>query len=224
MAEFLRTHFSNEDYAEAIEYLRYEVKNYQQPRDTLDMILKNVKHRSLDSSQVMKLVNYFANQLLMDNTDEEAYRWLDLMIENVLREDGEIAPYPESIHDMWRCDKELLKQFREASAYAKIGKLLSLYFNYEAYEIGISDLRKAISGNKALVLIWNEAVEVVKLRSLPTHQPLYLVNVEANQVIWDNTDEEAYRWLDLMIENVERGDGKVAPYPESVHDVDNLSN
>jgi hypothetical protein len=49
-------------------------------------------------------------------------------------------------------------------------------------------------------------------RKLLPGQPLALVNHKANQVIDETSDEEAYVWLDLMIRNIERADGKVEEY------------
>jgi hypothetical protein len=41
---------------------------------------------------------------------------------------------------------------------------------------------------------------------------LTLVNDEANQVINENSDEEAYVWLDKMVANIQRSDGIVEEY------------
>ncbi|MGB0389733.1 MAG: hypothetical protein ACPGWR_33350, partial [Ardenticatenaceae bacterium] len=64
---------------------------------------------------------------------------------------------------------------------------------------------------------WNEVVSIIQSRTLPAGEPLKLVHNEANQCTYENTDEEAYNWLDLMIANVTRVDGQIAPYSQAIH-------
>jgi hypothetical protein len=52
-----------------------------------------VDKRLLDSGVALELVNHVANQVLDENSDEEAYAWMSKMVENVDREDGIIEPY-----------------------------------------------------------------------------------------------------------------------------------
>jgi hypothetical protein len=47
----------------------------------------------LESGEALMAVHEGANRVLDENTDEESYKWLDLMVKNVEREDGHIEAY-----------------------------------------------------------------------------------------------------------------------------------
>ena len=49
-------------------------------------------------------------------------------------------------------------------------------------------------------------------RAFSPGQPLHLVQHGANQALDENTDDEAYVWLDKMVANVERTDGVIDEY------------
>ena len=55
-------------------------------------VMKFVLYRKLDSGESLKLIQDTANLMLYDNTDEEAYRWLDLFLVNVINS-NEVIPY-----------------------------------------------------------------------------------------------------------------------------------
>lgn len=93
ISRFLRTHFCYENYEDAISYLRYERENYPMANTKWEKLAISVRGRLFAPGQPLELIHNFANQPLKENTDEEAYKWLDLMIQNVEREDGEIICY-----------------------------------------------------------------------------------------------------------------------------------
>lgn len=101
--------------------------------------------------------------------------------------------------------------------YESVANILVGYFSYEFYDAAIKDLQEAIQTHKGTANQWHEFVTIIHSRTLPSGYPLQLVNNEANKVIYENTDEEAYNWLDLMIANVTRTDGVISPYPQSIH-------
>ncbi|MGH8902354.1 MAG: hypothetical protein ACRDYA_11895 [Egibacteraceae bacterium] len=54
--------------------------------------------------------------------------------------------------------------------------------------------------------------EIIQNRGLASGEALYLVHNAANQVLDENSEEEAYVWLDKMVENINRDDGVIEPY------------
>ena len=93
--------------------------------------------------------------------------------------------------------------------YQQISNFLVGYFADEWYAIAIRDIRKNIRINPE---DWPIIVETIRNRDLLPSQPLSLVKGTANQLLYENSDEEAYYWLDLMIRNVERTDGQIEEY------------
>lgn len=89
--------------------------------------------------------------------------------------------------------------------------LLSQFFNHEFYSTAIERLRAALASGEIGPERWEAITRLVRGRRLDEGDALTLVNHAANQAIDENTDEEAYAWLDLMISNVERS-GEVVEY------------
>ena len=93
-----------------------------------------------------------------------------------------------------------------------LANLLTGYFHDEFYRDGIAALRRDIL-HPDTARRWKDTVSAIRNRALPPGDALHLVNYKANQVLEENTDEEAYIWLDQMIQNVERTDGRIEEYP-----------
>ncbi|PSB19174.1 hypothetical protein C7B65_12935 [Phormidesmis priestleyi ULC007] len=96
--------------------------------------------------------------------------------------------------------------------YELIRLLLSRFFNYENYEEGIKNARNAIFKNPTTSEDWKRIVTEIRTHNLEAGQPLSLVHDGANQVLNENSDAEAYVWLEKMIKNVEREDEVVEKY------------
>ncbi|MBD2501666.1 hypothetical protein [Anabaena azotica] len=96
--------------------------------------------------------------------------------------------------------------------YELIWDFLREFFNYEHYAIAIEKARYAIASNKVYKENWLRIVQVIQNRELLPRQPLTLVHEGANQVLDENSDDEAYIWLAKMVHNVERTDGKIEEY------------
>ena len=96
--------------------------------------------------------------------------------------------------------------------YEMIWNFLREFFNYEHYKITILNSRKAISNNQSYRTSWKKIASIIYKRELLQGQPLILVHEAANQVLDENSDKEAYIWLDKVINNVERTDGKIDEY------------
>jgi hypothetical protein len=96
--------------------------------------------------------------------------------------------------------------------YRLIQNFLGEFFNHEHYVIAIERARKAISTKTEYQENWVKIVSTIQNRNLLSGQPLSLVHEAANQMLDENTDDEAYTWLDKMIHNLERTDGKIDEY------------
>ncbi|WNZ26905.1 hypothetical protein HJG54_34220 [Leptolyngbya sp. NK1-12] len=98
------------------------------------------------------------------------------------------------------------------SNYKLIQKFVSIFFNNEFYVDAIKNARNSIANHAKSQADWLKISSIIQNRQLEPGQPLNLVNNDANQVIDENSDEEAYVWLDKMVYNVERTDGKIEEY------------
>ncbi|WNZ26902.1 hypothetical protein HJG54_34235 [Leptolyngbya sp. NK1-12] len=96
--------------------------------------------------------------------------------------------------------------------YELIWNFLREFFDHEHYVIAVERARKAISTETMYQQNWFKVMTTIQSRSLLPDQPLKLVHEAANKILDDNTDDEAYVWLDKMVYNVERTDGKIEEY------------
>ncbi len=92
--------------------------------------------------------------------------------------------------------------------YQLISSFLS-YFDLEWYTSAIKEIRQEANTNPQ---DWSRVVEIIQSRDLLPGQPLSLVSSKANQLLYENSDEESFFWLDLMIRNVERIDDQIEEY------------
>jgi hypothetical protein len=100
--------------------------------------------------------------------------------------------------------------------YELIAHFLTVFFSYEFYITAIEEVRNDMATHSYWREKWPRIVKIIRTRKLLPGQPLALVNHKANQVIDENSDEEAYVWLDLMIRNVEHTNGEVEDYYDFV--------
>ncbi|MBK7897761.1 MAG: hypothetical protein IPJ90_23345 [Anaerolineaceae bacterium] len=89
---------------------------------------------------------------------------------------------------------------------------LRQFFNYRHYEEGVADAKEKIRQDPLYSRRWSQISNDILNRAFLPGEPLILVRDGANQVLDENSDEEAYKWLDLMVSNIERKDGKFVPY------------
>lgn len=90
---FLRGYFALDDYQWAVNELLANLNKSTLTRQSWEIVKANIENRVFRESEPLHLVWDGANQVLDENTDAEAYKWLDLFIENVEREDGSITEY-----------------------------------------------------------------------------------------------------------------------------------
>ena len=96
--------------------------------------------------------------------------------------------------------------------YELIWNFLREFFNYQHYTIAIEKARDAISTNAIYKENWLRITAVIRNQELLPGQPLTLIHEGANQMLDENSDEEAYVWLDKMVHKLERADGKIEEY------------
>ncbi len=82
--------------------------------------------------------------------------------------------------------------------------ILSRYFKDEWYAIGIANLRSAIKEDPYYRDNWEDVIKIILLRQIPEGSALEMIFENANQCLRENTDDEAYIWLLLMVINVSR--------------------
>lgn len=97
-------------------------------------------------------------------------------------------------------------------SYDLIWKFFREFFNYEFYSVAVVNARAKIAGSSTYQENWQIIQEVIQNRELFPGEPLRLVNIGANQVLDDNSDEEAYAWLDKAIANIQRSDDTINEY------------
>ena len=78
---------------------------------------------------------------------------------------------------------------------------LGAFFKDNFYNKAIYDLRKAIKENSYYKENWKEIIFLVIDKKLATGEPLYLINNITNLPLDENTEKEAYKWLNLMLIN-----------------------
>ena len=94
----------------------------------------------------------------------------------------------------------------------EIKSILGAFFKYDEYIIAIKKLRIATGNGGQYAVYWKTAKEVIRKRDMIPGQPLQLIHIDANLPLDENSDEEAYKWLDLMVENVESADDTIIEY------------
>ena len=96
--------------------------------------------------------------------------------------------------------------------YDMIWQFLREFFNYEHYPIAIEKIQSAKATDPIYGKKWEQIRFIIQNRKLPPGEPLNLVHHAANQVLDENSDQEAYYWLKQMIDNIERTDGEIDEY------------
>jgi hypothetical protein len=90
--------------------------------------------------------------------------------------------------------------------------ILASNFQYNFYNEAIINIRKEIIELPYYKDNWNDVMMFILFRKFPDGDSLKLIHDNANLVLFDNTEEEAYRWLDLFLVNVVNGDKDIIPY------------
>jgi len=76
----------------------------------------------------------------------------------------------------------------------------------EFYSEGVKNLRRDLSQNPSYRDNWFAIVRIILNKELEEGEPLDLIHNTANLPLYENSDEEAYRWLNLMLINAAAAD------------------
>ena len=79
---------------------------------------------------------------------------------------------------------------------------LGQFFRENFYIDGVALLRKAIREDNYYKENWNGVIQLIVKRELMDGEPLSLMDNDANLPLEENSDQEAYKWLTLMLVNV----------------------
>lgn len=91
--------------------------------------------------------------------------------------------------------------------------ILGGYFKHHLYFDAVVKFQIKLKESDYYSDSWGNVRTLIHNRKLEEFEPLELMNVDANLPLDDNTDTEAYQWLDLMIKNIEEEDkSKILPY------------
>jgi hypothetical protein len=90
--------------------------------------------------------------------------------------------------------------------------VLASNFQYEFYANAVKNAKEEISANVYFKENWNDVIRFILYRRLGKGEPLKLINETANLVLYENSDCEAYRWLDLFLINIAKEDGIIINY------------
>lgn len=96
--------------------------------------------------------------------------------------------------------------------YEMVWNFLREFFNYEHYAVAIRKARNTIANDQGYQENWQRIAHTILNRGLLHGQPLTVVQEGANQVLDENSDEEAYRWLEKMLRNIERNTDEIEEY------------
>jgi hypothetical protein len=90
----LASNFQYEYYNNAISKSKEEIDAHPYYKENWDNVIKFIVYRKFSIGEPLKLILETANLMLYENSDTEAYRWLDLFLINIAKE-GEIVNYEE---------------------------------------------------------------------------------------------------------------------------------
>lgn len=89
---------------------------------------------------------------------------------------------------------------------------LSEFFNFEHYSIAIKKARVKIHNESSYTKKWKLIKDIIQNKNLVIGEPLDLIHNSANLPLDENSDEEAYKWLNLMIQNIDENSNRIEEY------------
>ena len=90
--------FSYDYYDNQIKRIRKEIEEEAYYKNNLDLVIELIINKKLENDEALNMVHNIANVALHDNTEEEAYRWLTLLIINITKQGSIIQYNPNNIH------------------------------------------------------------------------------------------------------------------------------
>ena len=104
------------------------------------------------------------------------------------------------------------KRYMNSKEYKVVYSFLHEFFRDEFYKIAIKNARNEIGVNPQYQLIWDRVKNIVHTKKLLNGERLSLVHHGANQVLDENSDDEAYIWLEKILSNIDRNDENINEY------------
>lgn len=86
--------------------------------------------------------------------------------------------------------------------------LIAEFFKEEWYHVAITKLRESIIKEPYYRDSWISLIKVILMKQIPDGEALNILFNDGHQILHENTEEEAYRWLTLMIINVSRNENE----------------
>ncbi|MEY8780029.1 hypothetical protein AB9K32_06350 [Allomuricauda sp. XS_ASV26] len=91
LKSLLASNFQYSFYKDAILNIRNERKEIAYYKDNWSTIVRIVLNKELKDGQALDLIHNTANLPLYENSDEEAYKWLNLMLINASGSDDDVV-------------------------------------------------------------------------------------------------------------------------------------
>lgn len=89
--------------------------------------------------------------------------------------------------------------------------ILGKFYKHHPYIKATQLLRDTLRSNEYYRNNWESVKQLISSRKLEEGTPLSLMDVDANLPLDENSDMEAYKWLDLMIQNAQ-SEGQIKEY------------
>ena len=86
-------------------------------------------------------------------------------------------------------------------AEQKLKSILNEFFRDNFYKDGIIGLRESLTNKNNYRDYWEDIIRLIINRNMDKNTPFKLLSDAANIPLDENTDEEAYKWLLLMVIN-----------------------
>ena len=90
---FLASYFHDFSLKDGVQMIKLDLERYPEIEEEWSALVQIVRNHNLGPGEVLKLVNESANKVLDENSDTEAYMWLELLVKNVTRTDGKFEDY-----------------------------------------------------------------------------------------------------------------------------------
>jgi hypothetical protein len=98
------------------------------------------------------------------------------------------------------------------SPYEEVANFLLWHFHDGHYNRGVELAREAVRDSRDYRVRWPRLAAIIRSRILRHGEPLRLLHHDANLPLDEDTDAEAYHWLDRMIRSVHRADQDIEVY------------
>ena len=91
--------------------------------------------------------------------------------------------------------------------------ILGGFFKHYIYLEAVKKFRLELKEKPYYYESWEKVKSLIQDRKLEENEPLKLMNIDANLPLDENSNKEAYYWLELMIRNIEETEeDKIVPY------------